>query len=117
MGNRHRRDSNWWNSRSRHPAVRDSGPWLAADTESTAATVATVSSSNTTSRWNAGGGVMGYFSDHFGLRGDVRYLRNIQNNSTADNINFESGQTSNSGEPPRSARHSVRAPRGLGAGA
>jgi hypothetical protein len=25
--------------------------------------------------WDAGGGVMGYFSDHIGIRGDVRYLR------------------------------------------
>jgi hypothetical protein len=25
--------------------------------------------------WDAGAGVMGYFSDHVGLRGDVRYLR------------------------------------------
>src|SRR5262245_28266703 len=25
--------------------------------------------------WNAGAGVMGFFNDHFGLRGDVRYLR------------------------------------------
>jgi len=25
--------------------------------------------------WDAGGGVMGYFSDHVGLRGDLRYLR------------------------------------------
>jgi hypothetical protein len=54
-------------------------------------TVATVSSSNNDLGWNAGAGLMGYFSDHFGLRGDVRYLRNIQNNSTADNINFDPG--------------------------
>ncbi|HJZ70241.1 MAG TPA: outer membrane beta-barrel protein [Vicinamibacterales bacterium] len=25
--------------------------------------------------WDAGGGVMGFFSDHVGLRGDLRYLR------------------------------------------
>jgi hypothetical protein len=25
--------------------------------------------------WDAGGGVMGYFSNHVGLRGDLRYLR------------------------------------------
>jgi hypothetical protein len=38
-------------------------------------TIATVSSSNNMFGWNAGGGVMGYFSEHVGLRGDVRYLR------------------------------------------
>jgi hypothetical protein len=25
--------------------------------------------------WDAGAGVMGYFADHVGLRGDVRYMR------------------------------------------
>jgi len=54
-------------------------------------TIATVSSSNNDLGWNAGGGVMGFFSDHFGVRGDVRYLRNIQNNSTSTNINFDPG--------------------------
>ena len=54
-------------------------------------TVATVSSSNNDLGWNAGVGLIGYFSDHFGLRGDVRYLRNIQNNSTANDINFDPG--------------------------
>ena len=38
-------------------------------------TIARVSSSNNMFGWDAGGGVMGYFSDHVGLRGDVRYLR------------------------------------------
>ena len=38
-------------------------------------TIAKVSSSNNMFGWDAGGGVMGYFSDHVGLRGDVRYLR------------------------------------------
>lgn len=27
--------------------------------------------------WNLGGGVMGYFGDHFGIRGDLRYFRTI----------------------------------------
>jgi len=54
-------------------------------------TIVRVSSSNNDLGWNAGGGVMGYFSDHVGLRGDVRYLRNIQNNSTATNIDFDPG--------------------------
>jgi opacity protein-like surface antigen len=34
-----------------------------------------VSSSSNEFGWNAGGGVMGFFSDHFGLRGDFRYMR------------------------------------------
>ena len=38
-------------------------------------TVAHVSSSDNMFGWDAGGGVMGYFSEHVGLRGDVRYLR------------------------------------------
>lgn len=55
-------------------------------------TIANVSSSNNDLGWNAGAGVMGYFSDHFGLRGDVRYLRNLQNNSTSvTNVNFDPG--------------------------
>ena len=55
-------------------------------------TIATVSSSNNDLGWNAGAGVMGYFSDHFGVRGDVRYMRNIQNNSTSvTDINFDPG--------------------------
>ncbi len=30
--------------------------------------------------WNAGAGVMGYFNDHVGLRGDLRYFRNFNGN-------------------------------------
>ena len=38
-------------------------------------TVATVSSSDNMFGWDAGGGVMGFFSDHVGMRGDLRYMR------------------------------------------
>jgi opacity protein-like surface antigen len=38
-------------------------------------TVAKISSSDNMFGWDAGGGVMGYFNDHVGLRGDLRYLR------------------------------------------
>ena len=38
-------------------------------------TIANASSSNNMFGWDAGGGVMGYFTDHVGLRGDLRYLR------------------------------------------
>jgi hypothetical protein len=34
-----------------------------------------VASSSNEFGWNAGGGVMGFFNDHFGLRGDFRYMR------------------------------------------
>ena len=27
--------------------------------------------------WNLGGGIMGYFGDHFGIRGDLRFFRTI----------------------------------------
>jgi len=37
--------------------------------------IARVSSSTNMLGWDAGGGVMGYFSDHIGVRGDLRYLR------------------------------------------
>ncbi len=38
-------------------------------------TIAKVSSSDNMFGWDAGGGVMGYFADHVGVRGDLRYLR------------------------------------------
>jgi hypothetical protein len=42
-----------------------------------------VSSSTNMLGWDAGGGgVMGYFSDHVGLRGDMRYLRATSDLST-----------------------------------
>jgi hypothetical protein len=34
-----------------------------------------VTASNNEFGWNLGGGVMGFFGDHFGLRGDFRYMR------------------------------------------
>jgi hypothetical protein len=38
-------------------------------------TVFHVSSANNQFGWDIGGGVMGFFGDHFGLRGDVRFMR------------------------------------------
>ena len=35
--------------------------------------------------FNVGGGVMGYFSQHFGIRGDVRYFRSFADSSDFDN--------------------------------
>jgi opacity protein-like surface antigen len=54
-------------------------------------TIARVSSSNNDFGWNAGAGLMGYFSDHVGLRGDIRYLRTIENNSTSSTLDFDPG--------------------------
>jgi opacity protein-like surface antigen len=46
-------------------------------------TVAKVSSSDNMFGWDAGGGVMGYFSEHVGLRGDIRYLRGTHDLNTS----------------------------------
>jgi len=45
-------------------------------------TLARVSSSENMFGWDAGGGVMGFFSNHVGLRGDVRYLRGMSDLTT-----------------------------------
>jgi len=45
-------------------------------------TIAHVASSDNMFGWNIGGGVMGYFADHFGLRGDLRYLRGFKDLNT-----------------------------------
>jgi len=37
---------------------------------------------------NAGVGVMGFFSDHAGLRGDVRYFRNLSDENSAGSVQF-----------------------------
>ena len=41
-----------------------------------------VSSSENMVGWNAGAGLMGYFNDHVGLRGDVKYLRAFEDPNT-----------------------------------
>ena len=45
-----------------------------------------VSSSNNMAGWNLGAGVMGYFNDHVGLRGDLKYLRSFEDTNTGINI-------------------------------
>lgn len=35
--------------------------------------------------WNLGGGLMGYFNEHVGLRGDVKYLRSFQDMGNGGN--------------------------------
>lgn len=42
--------------------------------------------------WNLGAGVMGYFNDHVGVRGDLRYLRSFQDMGRGpNNIDFTNG--------------------------
>src|SRR5471030_1100140 len=45
--------------------------------------------SNNMFGWDAGAGVMGYFSDHVGIRGDLRYLRAMSDlNTSVTNIDL-----------------------------
>jgi hypothetical protein len=48
--------------------------------------LADVSSSNNMLGWNAGAGVMGYFNDHVGLRGDLRYTRGFEDLNTGNTV-------------------------------
>ena len=41
--------------------------------------------------FNAGAGVMGYFNDHVGLKGEVRYFRNVKDNSSPNDFNIDFG--------------------------
>jgi opacity protein-like surface antigen len=41
--------------------------------------------------FNVGGGVMGFFSDNVGVRGDVRYFRALRNDG--DDVDLELGDT------------------------
>ena len=45
-----------------------------------------IDASNNMAGWNLGAGVMGYFNDHVGLRGDLRYLRSFEDTNTGINI-------------------------------
>jgi len=51
-------------------------------------TLTDVAFSNNDPAWDLGAGVMGYFNDHVGIRGDVRYLRNFSNSSSLDALDF-----------------------------
>jgi len=42
--------------------------------------------------YNLGGGMMGFFSDHIGLRGDIRYFRTLQDLDLGFDPNFTPGQ-------------------------
>ena len=47
--------------------------------------------SNTEAGTNLGVGVMGFFSDHVGIRGDVRYFRNLKGNSAPNDFHVDFG--------------------------
>lgn len=47
-------------------------------------TLARISSSNNMLGWNLGGGAMGFFNDHIGLRGDLRYTRGFEDLNTGN---------------------------------
>ena len=52
-----------------------------------------VSSSRNMLGWNIGAGAMGYFNDHVGLRGDVRYTRGLEDMNTGDvRLDLNDGQ-------------------------
>ena len=55
-------------------------------------TLFNVSSSTNQLGWNLGGGIMGFFNDHVGLRGDIRYMRafngNVINGLDLGSLNF-----------------------------
>lgn len=47
-------------------------------------TFASVTAKNNMLGWNAGAGVMGYFNEHVGLRGDLRYTRGFEDLATGN---------------------------------
>lgn len=49
-------------------------------------TLAHVTSRNNMFGWNWGAGVMGFFNDHVGLRGDIRYLRGFKDLNTGNTV-------------------------------
>ena len=66
------------------PFVTAGAGWLR--TQIDGGTLANVSSSNNQWGWDAGAGLMGYFNDHFGLRGDVKYIRGFENLQTGNQV-------------------------------
>src|SRR6266404_1600763 len=51
------------------------------------ATIFTPASSNNMFGWDAAAGVMGFFNDHIGLRGEIRYLRGTHDMNESTGIN------------------------------
>jgi hypothetical protein len=42
--------------------------------------------------YDFGGGMMGFFNDHIGLRGDVRYLRTLEDVNRGEGVDFAPGR-------------------------
>lgn len=40
---------------------------------------------------NFGGGIMGFFTDHFGIRGDIRYYKALRDEDPDDDLDFQFG--------------------------
>ena len=60
-------------------------------TQINGATSAAASITNNDAGLNAGAGVMGYFSNHLGIRGDVRYFRNLSHSNSVNGFNVDFG--------------------------
>ncbi len=66
------------------PFVTAGAGWLRTQIDT--GLLSNVSNSNNQWGWDAGAGAMGYFNDHFGLRGDVKYIRGFENLATGNQI-------------------------------
>ena len=55
-------------------------------------TFADVSRSNNDFCYDLGGGMMGFFGDHIGLRGDVRYFRTLEDTILGSSFDFSPGR-------------------------
>ena len=62
------------------PFVTGGAGWLR--TQIDRGLLSNVSNVNNEWGWDAGGGVMAYFNDHVGIRGEVRYIRGFENLAT-----------------------------------
>ena len=51
-----------------------------------------LSQSNNSPAYQAGAGMMGFFGEHVGLRGDVRYFRTLQDVNLGSGFDFTSGR-------------------------
>jgi hypothetical protein len=57
-----------------------------------AGTLVNLTRSNNGFAYNAGAGMMGFFNQHVGLRGEVRYVRALQDTDRGSGIDFEAGR-------------------------
>ena len=69
---------------SLRPFVTGGAGWLR--TQIDRGLLSNVSNVNNEWGWDAGGGVMGYFNDHVGIRGDVKYIRGFEDLATGAQV-------------------------------